>query len=79
MALTERRPAAIMFLMGFYANPWVERDGYAGAFAAMAGICFFVLALWIPLYIWGRQIRRASFKWRLNALVHWNSDRETGE
>jgi hypothetical protein len=65
--------------MSFYANPWVNRDGYAGAFAAMASFSFVILALWIPIYIWGKQIRRATFKWRVMQLAHWDADRETGE
>ncbi|KAL4874498.1 MFS transporter [Aspergillus karnatakaensis] len=71
--------SVITFLMSFYANPWVERDGYAGAFSAMAGFSFVILGLWIPLYIWGKQIRHATFQWRVMQLIHWNSDRETGE
>ncbi|KAJ6105108.1 hypothetical protein N7523_010182 [Penicillium sp. IBT 18751x] len=69
----------ITFLMSFYANPWVERDGYAGAFSAMAGFSFLILALWIPLYIWGKQIRHATTKGRMMRTVHWDADRETGE
>lgn len=65
--------------MSFYANPWVDRDGYAGAFSTMAGFSFVILALWIPLYVWGKQIRRATFKWRLMQIARWNTDRETGE
>ena len=65
--------------MSFYANPWVDRDGYATAFATMAAISFVVLALWIPLYIWGKQIRRVTFKWRVMRVAHWDADRETGE
>ncbi|KAJ5883231.1 uncharacterized protein N7473_010117 [Penicillium subrubescens] len=69
----------ITFLMSFYANPWVDRDGYAGAFGAMAGFSFIILALWIPLYIWGKQIRHATLKGRVMRYVHWDLDRETGE
>ncbi|KAH7377450.1 major facilitator superfamily domain-containing protein [Cadophora sp. MPI-SDFR-AT-0126] len=71
--------SAITFLMSFYANPWVDKDGYAGAFSTMAGFSFVVLSLWIPLYIWGQRIRFATFNWGLMKLVHWNVDRETGE
>ncbi|KAJ6000126.1 hypothetical protein N7481_000535 [Penicillium waksmanii] len=69
----------ITFLMSFYANPWVDRDGYAGAFGAMAGFSFIVLALWIPLYIWGKKIRHATLKGRVMQHIHWDVDRETGE
>ena len=65
--------------MAFYANPWITRNGYAGAFSIMAGISFVILALWIPLYIWGKRIRLASLKWRVMRLVSWSEDRETGE
>ncbi|KAJ5392313.1 hypothetical protein N7509_007803 [Penicillium cosmopolitanum] len=71
--------SVIAFLMSFYTNPWVDRDGYTGAFGTMAGISFFVLALWIPLYVWGKRIRHATFKWRVMRLAHWASDREMGE
>lgn len=65
--------------MSFYANPWVEKDGYAGTFAAMASFSFVILALWIPLYIWGKRIHRATLKLRVMQLAHWDVDRETGE
>ncbi|KAK5686541.1 hypothetical protein LTS10_002661 [Elasticomyces elasticus] len=71
--------SAITYLLGFYANPWMEKDGYAGAFGTMAAICFVGVGLWIPLYIWGGRIRRAAFKWRAMALVHWDADRDVGE
>ncbi|KAL3459716.1 MFS transporter [Aspergillus heterothallicus] len=71
--------SVITFLMSFYANPWVERDGYAGAFGTMAGFSFFILALWIPLYVWGKRIRHATLKWRIMNLVHWDADRDMGE
>ncbi|KAH7378999.1 major facilitator superfamily domain-containing protein [Cadophora sp. MPI-SDFR-AT-0126] len=40
------------------------------AFVAMASFSFIILALWIPLYIWGKQIRTATFKWRVMQLAH---------
>ncbi|KAB5515124.1 putative MFS transporter [Coniochaeta sp. 2T2.1] len=69
----------ITFLMSFYANPWVDKAGYAGSFVAMAAFSFVILALWIPLYIWGKKIRQATFKWHVMRLAHWAEDRETGE
>jgi cyanate permease len=71
--------AFITFLMSFYANPWVRRDGYAGAFGTMAALSFVVLALWVPLYYWGKQIRRSTLKGRVMQYVRWAVDRETGE
>ncbi|KAL2849854.1 major facilitator superfamily domain-containing protein [Aspergillus pseudoustus] len=69
----------ITFLMSFYANPWVEKDGYAGAFGAMAGFTFFILVLWIPMYIWGKKIRHTTLKWHIMKIAHWDVDREIGE
>ncbi|BCS30614.1 uncharacterized protein APUU_80917S [Aspergillus puulaauensis] len=69
----------VTFLMSFYANAWIDTSGYTGAFGTMAGFSFFVLALWLPLYIWGKRIRHATLKWRIMRLAHWDSDRETGE
>ena len=65
--------------MVFYANPWIDHNGYAGAFSIMAGISLFVLALWIPLYIWGKRVRFATMKWKVTKYVMWSEDRETGE
>lgn len=65
--------------MAFYASPWIARDGYAVAFGIMAGISFVILALWVPIYIWGKKIRLATLKWRAMDLVSWSEDRETGE
>lgn len=71
--------SAVTFLMSFYAIPWIDKDGYAGAFAAMAAITFVVFAGWIPMYIWGKRLRHATYEWRIMRAVHWNADRETGE
>jgi hypothetical protein len=45
----------------------------------MAGIAAFVLAMWIPLYVWGKDIRHATWEWRALSYLHWNDDREVGE
>jgi hypothetical protein len=45
----------------------------------MAALSFVILAMWIPLYIWGKRIRRATLKGRVMRYVHWAVDRETGE
>lgn len=71
--------SAVTFLMSFYAIPWINKDGYAGAFAVMAAICFVVFAGWIPMYFWGKRLRHATYDWRLMRSVHWHVDRETGE
>lgn len=45
----------------------------------MASFSFVILAMWIPLYIWGKQIRRTTFNWRVMRFADWDVDRETGE
>ena len=71
--------ALVAFLMAFYANPWIARNGYNGAFGTLAGIVFFAYGLWIPMYIWGKKLRHATLDWRLMKAVEWDTDRETGE
>lgn len=65
------------FLLSFYANPWIQEIGYTKAFGSMAGISSAILMLWVPLYIWGKQVRRATMKWDLmTKTIGWNEDRE---
>ena len=65
------------FLLSFYTNPWIAETGYSVAFGTMAGIACGVLILWVPLYIWGRQIRLATLRWSLmTKTIGWNEDRE---
>ncbi|KAH8788805.1 major facilitator superfamily domain-containing protein [Diaporthe sp. PMI_573] len=67
------------FLLSFYTNPWVEQSGYLNAYGAMAGISAIILILWVPLYVWGRRIRHATWAWPVISYVHWSEDREVGE
>ncbi|ROW16299.1 hypothetical protein VPNG_01893 [Cytospora leucostoma] len=67
------------FLLSFYTNPWVNKDGYQNAYGAMAGISAAIIVLWVPMYIWGRQIRHVTWSWPVISYVHWHEDRETGE
>ncbi|KAK7745338.1 hypothetical protein SLS53_002834 [Cytospora paraplurivora] len=67
------------FLLSFYTNPWVNKDGYQNAYGAMAGIAAAVIVLWVPIYIWGRTIRHVTWSWPVISYVHWHEDRETGE
>ncbi|KAJ4252321.1 hypothetical protein NW762_010919 [Fusarium torreyae] len=72
--------SAFGFLLSFYTNPWIDESGYDKAFAAMAGISGSILLMWVPMYIWGRQIRHASWTWPIiKRVVHWAEDREVGE
>ncbi|KAK9421628.1 putative Major facilitator superfamily (MFS) profile domain-containing protein [Seiridium unicorne] len=67
------------FLLSFYTNPWVEQVGYLNAYGTMAGIAAAVLLLWIPLYIWGKAIRHATWNWKMLSYIRWEDDREVGE
>jgi MFS family permease len=67
------------FLLGFYTNPWVDKHGYSVAYGEMAAISGGVLLFWIPLFIWGKRIRKATFRWKIMKYVQWDMDREVGE
>lgn len=71
--------SAFGFLLSFYTNPWIQESGYVNAYGAMAGISAAVLIFWIPLYIWGKRIRYATWHWQVTSYVHWDEDREVGE
>jgi len=71
--------SAFGFLLSFYTNPWIEKSGYVNAYGAMAGISAAVLIMWVPLYIWGKRIRHATWNWGITSYVHWDDDREVGE
>ncbi|KAK5059919.1 hypothetical protein LTR84_009802 [Exophiala bonariae] len=72
--------SAFGFLLSFYTNPWVELQGYARSFGTMAGICGGVLLMWVPLFFYGRRIRKSTLQWRMiQNLMQWDKDREVGE
>ncbi|KAL1636379.1 hypothetical protein SLS58_009872 [Diplodia intermedia] len=72
--------SAFGFLLSFYTNPWIARDGYERAFGAMAGISGAVLLGWIPFYLFGKRIRHATWQWGfVRKMAHWDQDREVGE
>ena len=54
--------------------------GYARAFGIMAGINGAVLIGVVPLYFYGKALRRKSWNWSITRkLVRWDDDREVGE
>lgn len=71
--------SAFGFLLGFYTNPWVDKDGYNVAYGEMAAICGAILMLWVPFFIWGKQIREKTLSWSVMGWVQWDTDREVGE
>lgn len=71
--------SAFGFLLSFYTNPWIQESGYLNAYGAMAGISAAVLICWVPLYIWGKRVRHATWRWSITSYVHWDEDREVGE
>lgn len=70
--------ACFGFLLSFHTNVWVEK-GYGIAYGEMAAISGGCLLFSIPIYIWGRQIRFASMKWKVVQFINWDNDREVGE
>ncbi|CAI7644042.1 unnamed protein product [Penicillium bialowiezense] len=70
---------AFGFLLSFYTNPWIDSAGYSTCFGILAGINAAVLIMWIPLYIWGKQIRAWYTQLRLTRFIQWKPDREVGE
>jgi hypothetical protein len=73
------KTALFGFLLSFYTNPWIAEVGYQAAYGELAIIAVFVLLLFIPLYIWGKRIRHATWHWSILNFVHWDEDREVGE
>ncbi|KAK0101288.1 hypothetical protein ONS95_006465 [Cadophora gregata] len=67
------------FLLSFYTNPWIEKVGYLNAYGTMAGIAAAILLFAIPIYIFGKRIRHATWHWSVVKYVHWDDDREVGE
>jgi hypothetical protein len=45
--------------------PWITNSGYQNAFGAMAGIQVGVMLFCLPLWYYGKQIRKASMKWKV--------------
>lgn len=45
--------------------PWVNKVGYAESFGTQAAIAVAILALAIPLSIYGSKIRHRTAQWRI--------------
>ncbi|KAI5194023.1 MFS general substrate transporter [Aureobasidium subglaciale] len=71
--------SAFAFLIAVYTNSWLASDGPAVVFGTLAGIIFVWFALALPLYIWGKRLRRNSLEWKFLKMIQWDEDRETGE
>lgn len=54
---------AFGFLYGVV--PWVTKVGYVDSFGTLAGIIVFLLALTIPLSLFGKQVRHKTSQWRI--------------
>lgn len=54
---------AFGFLYGVV--PWVDKVGYIESFGTQAGIFVAIMALAMPLVIWGQQIRHKTAGWRI--------------
>ncbi|KAK3328904.1 major facilitator superfamily domain-containing protein [Apodospora peruviana] len=67
------------FLLSFYTNTWVVQSGYQNAYGVMAAISAVIILMWVPLYVWGKKIRHATWQWSVISYIHWSDDREVGE
>lgn len=67
------------FLLSFYTNTWVAQSGYQAAYGTMAAISAAVLLGWVPLYLWGKRVRHATWQWPVVSYIHWSDDCEVGE
>lgn len=38
-------------------NLWIDSAGYTTCFGILSGINASILLIWVPLYLWGKQIR----------------------
>jgi hypothetical protein len=54
---------AFGFLYGVV--PWVTKVGYIDAFGTQAGVAIAILALAIPLSIYGERLRHRTSQWRI--------------
>lgn len=61
------------FLLAFYTNKWVMTEGYLNAFGEMAAIS---AAFAVPMWIFGKRMRQASFNWSVFRIIQCNSDRD---
>jgi hypothetical protein len=67
------------FLLSFYTNEWIAQAGYINAYSTMAAIAAVVILFWIPLFLWGKKLRHATWQWPIISYIRWNADREVGE
>ncbi|KAJ9130113.1 Major facilitator superfamily domain, general substrate transporter [Coniochaeta hoffmannii] len=68
------------FLLSFYVDSWIRKDGYVTVFSIFAGVSAAVFLSTAIFYVWGVQLRHISWRWRwVRQLVHWHADREVGE
>jgi MFS family permease len=68
--------AAIGFLLSFYTNEWVARQGYQNAYGEMAAISAGLILFFLPLYYFGKRIRVSSLNWRATQYIKWHADRD---
>jgi len=80
LTLPATQPAIFGFLLSFYVDSWIRKDGYVTVFSLFAGVSAAVFLSTAIFYVWGVQLRHISWRWRwVRQLVHWHADREVGE
>ena len=55
----------IGFGFSYAVVPWITNQGFKKCFGAMAGIMFGSILLGVVLYIYGKQLRTATAKWKV--------------
>jgi hypothetical protein len=68
--------AAVGFLLSFYTNTWIAKQGYQNAYGEMAAISAGLILFFIPLAIYGKKIRLSSLDWKATQYIRWNADRD---
>ncbi|KAM5354630.1 hypothetical protein ACJ41O_001277 [Fusarium nematophilum] len=56
----------ISFGVSYGISPFIERNGYDGAFAAFAGLTAAFGVLGIPIFIWGKWIRKVTGRYSVD-------------
>ncbi|KIW23939.1 uncharacterized protein PV07_09686 [Cladophialophora immunda] len=71
--------ACLAFLLSFYVNPWLAKDGYQTTMGIIAALLGFVQSLALVFYFCGKTLRKATENWRVLRFIAWPADREVGE
>lgn len=71
--------SALAFLLSFYANPWIAKQGYIDVMAILAGITAAIQLLALPLFFYGKNLRKWIGGSIIMKVIDWADDRDVGE